>query len=940
MGGESRASMKAHPSEPSSLVRVSGLQKSRCSGCRKKNPLTESRDFGPIGDIQKKPAISQPGDEFEIEADRIAEAVVNGRPGHVHPMLRAPATIHRADEGKGPKKDEEKQKEALKKTGEALLKTEAGKQIIGIAKSAAKNATAKPAGKVIAGAVAASAVAAIYAANITLPMQLPEIPLDFLYEGMKVKLTYEGPAQSPSAASISITFGERLPSASAPRAEEAGSKTDRSAGSQRSESSFVSPSGDVVDAVGRRLKTPAMMAEEWARENEEMMRNYPSRGPGMLPPQGYQMPRVWPDFRYDPSRPPGGTGLYPGPYTILPEALRAPKIDDQTKRKDEDIAVQRKETDGREMNAVPPSVQEALQSPGRTLDHNNTLWSKIESESLTQDNLEVNSPGDIWEQEADQVAEHVISIIGGNRLLRPAFSTYLPRNRMQMHRKINGEAAGTLQIEPQLKRSRGNGHPLPSETLNFMNRALGADFSPVRVHSDSEAINMNRTLRAHSFTYGEHIYFNSGKYNPFSVEGCRLLAHELTHVVHQRGANSTRFVQGRIIQRSMDTYIKAMAQKPPNYYEAAWHLNGETSWKIREVLGNLSPYIRAQLHQAARNGSGLGKCSEIALSTEPDYLKSHPDEKPTTRQECGKSIPKESPPSTPPGYTVEKYVDNFKEVIYDPDYRLSEGSPTNWMQVNYDDGTSIDINIYSFDEKATARETRDSLANGSLGTGGRFFPRTLNRYTAPRLWAARQDAIEIATKCTNELMKASLPAVMFVLTLPAMPAGNPEGLASPRVARRRVPKGASKASSAPSAFQRIKPVNGVVNVGGGLEQGSSNWTNLQPFKEGSGGPPATSASKIPNLVRGWFEQIGEIFEIGSVKRVQSHRLVFSDVNWPQASKGSYEVMASGGELYLNVWTETIEQAQVIIEEFAKAGFRSVRNIGTAKGNGVIIVGIR
>jgi len=368
VGGESRASMKAHPSEPSSLVRVSGLQKSRCSGCRKKNPLTESRDFGPIGDIQKKPAISQPGDEFEIEADRIAEAVVNGRPGHIHPMLRAPAMIHRADEGKGPKKDEEKQKEALKKTGEALLKTEAGKQIIGIAKSAAKNATAKPAGKVIAGAVAASAVAAIYAANITLPMQLPEIPLDFLYEGMKVKLTYEGPAQSPSAASISITFGERLPSASAPRAEEAGSKTDRSAGSQRSESSFVSPSGDVVDAVGRRLKTPAMMAEEWARENEEMMRNYPSRGTGMLPPQGYQMPRVWPDFRYDPSRPPGGTGLYPGPYTILPEALRAPKIDDQTKRKDEDIAVQRKETGWREVNAVPPSVQEALQSPGRTLD--------------------------------------------------------------------------------------------------------------------------------------------------------------------------------------------------------------------------------------------------------------------------------------------------------------------------------------------------------------------------------------------------------------------------------------------------------------------------------------------------------------------------------------------------------------------------------------------
>ena len=38
-----------------------------------------------------------------------------------------------------------------------------------------------------------------------------------------------------------------------------------------------------------------------------------------------------------------------------------------------------------------------------------------------------------------------------------------------------------------------------------------------------------------AFTHGQDIYFNSGKYSPDTNEGKSLLAHELTHVVQQRG---------------------------------------------------------------------------------------------------------------------------------------------------------------------------------------------------------------------------------------------------------------------------------------------------------------------------------------------------------------------------------------------------------------------
>jgi hypothetical protein len=70
-----------------------------------------------------------------------------------------------------------------------------------------------------------------------------------------------------------------------------------------------------------------------------------------------------------------------------------------------------------------------------------------------------------------------------------------------------------------------------------LSNALGADFSGVKVHTGQNAVEMNRSLNARAFTHGNDIYFNKGEYNPESSEGKRLLAHELTHVVQQKGVN-------------------------------------------------------------------------------------------------------------------------------------------------------------------------------------------------------------------------------------------------------------------------------------------------------------------------------------------------------------------------------------------------------------------
>jgi hypothetical protein len=65
------------------------------------------------------------------------------------------------------------------------------------------------------------------------------------------------------------------------------------------------------------------------------------------------------------------------------------------------------------------------------------------------------------------------------------------------------------------------------------------DFSGVRIHADREARESAAARRAQAYTVGSDIAFASGTYDPDSDAGKRLVAHELVHVVQQRGANGS-----------------------------------------------------------------------------------------------------------------------------------------------------------------------------------------------------------------------------------------------------------------------------------------------------------------------------------------------------------------------------------------------------------------
>lgn len=91
-------------------------------------------------------------------------------------------------------------------------------------------------------------------------------------------------------------------------------------------------------------------------------------------------------------------------------------------------------------------------------------------------------------------------------------------------------------VEKKLFENKGKGEKLDDDTRITMETGLGADLKDVSIHKGGDATDMNRELRAQAFTHGKDVFFNQGKYEPDTVGGRHLLAHELTHVVQQGAA--------------------------------------------------------------------------------------------------------------------------------------------------------------------------------------------------------------------------------------------------------------------------------------------------------------------------------------------------------------------------------------------------------------------
>jgi hypothetical protein len=222
----------------------------------------------------------------------------------------------------------------------------------------------------------------------------------------------------------------------------------------------------------------------------------------------------------------------------------------------------------------------------------------------------------------------------------------------------------------------GGGAPLPSPTRTVMERAFGADFAAVRVHTGPGAQDVAAAMHARALTAGTDILFYSGAYRPGSYVGDRLVAHELAHVVQQthglpsappdsgyagsagRAAGltighaslraeyeadnaATLAVKGTpmpalsrqpvtVARQDLDAAIPSgtrqadfaganAAMDANKWDEVALIVNGFSPHDLAQFLDPLKPWMLASIYAGAI-ATGLGPKSAVALATHVSYL--------------------------------------------------------------------------------------------------------------------------------------------------------------------------------------------------------------------------------------------------------------------------------------------------------------------------------
>jgi hypothetical protein len=163
----------------------------------------------------------------------------------------------------------------------------------------------------------------------------------------------------------------------------------------------------------------------------------------------------------------------------------------------------------------------------------------------------VGTADDAFEREADDVADKVM------RMVDPVAVGTTPvaiqrkcarcededKSAIQAKREPGAHLDANLDAGAAVRAASQGGVPLSTELRTFFEPRFGHDFSGVRVHANAAAADGARAVQARAYAYGQDIVFGAGEYVPGTMQGRRLLAHELAHVVQQRESASCCTVQ-------------------------------------------------------------------------------------------------------------------------------------------------------------------------------------------------------------------------------------------------------------------------------------------------------------------------------------------------------------------------------------------------------------
>ncbi len=468
--------------------------------------------------------LSAPGDTFEQEADRVADAIVGGSRAPAWSISRVSMGAVQRDTPDGSSQIQQTPKpnnygEAGLKLLEAFLKTDAGKKFLAsvesdpLVKDAKDFVTSTP-GIVVSGAAAAGAVGGLVAAHKPLPVQIPAIPLDKVIpalKGVKAQINVQGPLNHPTQFTIGFsgTFGG---GSDKKKKDDTSAHLAQETQALRASLDMFKP-GDkgATEDVAELMKLGQGAAS--TRFEDFGARRSPAPLPGTQGTPLVPLKQMEKQSDVKPMDAPLAT---------------TPNKDKQDKK--EEIPVQRK-ADG----------------------------SAILVQRKSACSCSAGKEGECEECQAKKV--------------------------MQRSSSQEVDSAVPSSVESVLQSS---GSPLDRDTRSFFESRFGLDFSKIRIHTGAQAASSASDVAAHAYTVEHSIVFNSGQYAPHTQEGRKLLAHELTHAVQQTGGGAKEGKSPRAVHRKVILNHSEMKDKQRHDFLTAhthdWSRNHQLASQIMEEM--------------------------------------------------------------------------------------------------------------------------------------------------------------------------------------------------------------------------------------------------------------------------------------------------------------------------------------------------------------------
>jgi len=189
---------------------------------------------------------------------------------------------------------------------------------------------------------------------------------------------------------------------------------------------------------------------------------------------------------------------------------------------------------------------------------------------VLQRKLTIGASNDPLEQEADRVADQVMST---------PLNSAINRTPPKIQRLTGLTSDGINTAPPSVERVLASpGRPLEPTLRQDMEQRFGYDFAQVRVHTGSAAEQSARDINADAYTVGYNVVFGTGQFVPGMYDGRRLIAHELTHVLQQPPLDpmAVQLIQRRECKSDRKCSEKEDCAKPDadeksDGSESTWH---------------------------------------------------------------------------------------------------------------------------------------------------------------------------------------------------------------------------------------------------------------------------------------------------------------------------------------------------------------------------------